>query len=77
MIEIARALLGEPRILFLDEPTSALAEQEVAWLFELVRGLRDEGECVIFTSHRWREVAESPTGSRSSATASSGDPRSS
>jgi ribose transport system ATP-binding protein len=57
VIEIARALLGDPDILFLDEPTSALAEQEVQWLFALVRGLRDRGKCVIFTSHRWGEVA--------------------
>jgi ribose transport system ATP-binding protein len=57
VIEIARALLGDPDILFLDEPTSALAEQEVEWLFALVRGLRERGKCVIFTSHRWGEVA--------------------
>jgi ribose transport system ATP-binding protein len=57
VIEIARALLGDPEILFLDEPTSALAEQEVDWLFKLVRDLRERGKCVIFTSHRWGEVA--------------------
>jgi ribose transport system ATP-binding protein len=57
VIEIARALLRDPEILFLDEPTSALSEQEVEWLFALVRGLRERGRCVIFTSHRWGEVA--------------------
>jgi ribose transport system ATP-binding protein len=57
IIEIARALLRDPEILFLDEPTSALAEQEVEWLFGLVRDLRERGKCVIFTSHRWGEVA--------------------
>jgi ribose transport system ATP-binding protein len=57
MIELARALLRDPDILFLDEPTSALAEREVEWLFRLVRGLRDRGKAVIFTSHRWSEVA--------------------
>jgi ribose transport system ATP-binding protein len=57
VIEIARALLRDPDILFLDEPTSALPEQEVEWLFGLVRDLRERGKCVIFTSHRWGEVA--------------------
>ncbi len=57
IIEVARALLRDPEILFLDEPTSALAAQEVEWLFGLVREMRDRGRCVIFTSHRWGEVA--------------------
>jgi ribose transport system ATP-binding protein len=57
IIEITSAFMREPRILLLDEPTSALAEHEVAWLFGLVRKLRDSGAAVIFTSHRWNEVA--------------------
>jgi ribose transport system ATP-binding protein len=57
-IEIVRALLRDPEILFLDEPTSALAEREVEWLFGLVRGLRERGRCIIFTSHRWGEVVD-------------------
>jgi ribose transport system ATP-binding protein len=56
ILEIVCAFMREPRILFLDEPTSALAEHEVAWLFGLVRKLRDDGACVLFTSHRWGEV---------------------
>jgi ribose transport system ATP-binding protein len=55
-IEVVRALLEEPDVLFLDEPTSTLAEREVQWLFALVRELRDANTCVIFTSHRWREI---------------------
>ncbi|HEX6469876.1 MAG TPA: sugar ABC transporter ATP-binding protein [Streptosporangiaceae bacterium] len=57
LIEIVRAVSHRPQVLFLDEPTSSLAEREVEWLFRLVRGLRDDGTCVVFTSHRWREVA--------------------
>src|SRR4029079_7508605 len=56
MVEITSALMREPRILLLDEPTSALAEREVEWLFGHVRRLRDDGACVLFTSHRWGEV---------------------
>lgn len=58
VVEIARAVRERPRILFLDEPTSSLSERSVQWLFGLVRRLRDEGTCVIFTSHRWREIVE-------------------
>jgi ribose transport system ATP-binding protein len=57
IVEITSAFLHEPKILLLDEPTSALAEHDVAWLFQLVRALRDRGGCVIFTSHRWAEVS--------------------
>jgi ribose transport system ATP-binding protein len=58
VLEIVRALLLEPQILFLDEPTSALAGREVEWLFSHVRALRERGACVIFTSHRWSEVVD-------------------
>jgi ribose transport system ATP-binding protein len=56
ILEIVCAFMREPRILFLDEPTSALGEHDVAWLFGLVRRLRDEGASILFTSHRWSEV---------------------
>ncbi|HEY2778799.1 MAG TPA: ATP-binding cassette domain-containing protein, partial [Gaiellaceae bacterium] len=57
IIEITGAFMRKPRILFLDEPTSALAEHEVAWLFGLVRKSRDAGAAILFTSHRWNEVS--------------------
>jgi ribose transport system ATP-binding protein len=57
IVEITSAFMREPRILFLDEPTSALAEHDVAWLFGLVRTLREAGAAILFTSHRWNEVA--------------------
>jgi ribose transport system ATP-binding protein len=56
IVEIARNVIQEPEILFLDEPTSSLAGREVEWLFGLLDRLREECKCVIFTSHRWREV---------------------
>lgn len=56
MIEICRVLLGEPRVLILDEPTSALREDEVARLFGAVRKLSAEGVAVVYVSHRLDEV---------------------
>lgn len=58
LIEIVRVLQRRPEILFLDEPTAALSEAQVQWLFEKVRQQREDGACVIFTSHRWREVED-------------------
>jgi ribose transport system ATP-binding protein len=40
----------------MDEPTSALAEREVEWLFRLIADLRAKGICIVFTSHRWNEI---------------------
>lgn len=56
IVEIVRTVTREPKILFLDEPTSSLAAREVEWLFGLLDRLRGEGRCLVFTSHRWREV---------------------
>lgn len=58
IIEIARVILTTPRILLLDEPTSALVEREVAWLFGQIRRLRDAGASIVLTSHRWNEIAQ-------------------
>ncbi|WP_437535000.1 sugar ABC transporter ATP-binding protein [Sorangium sp. So ce726] len=58
LIEIARALLIEPRVLLLDEATSALTDDDVARLFGVVRALRDEGVGIALISHRLREVFE-------------------
>jgi ribose transport system ATP-binding protein len=55
-VEIVRAVSHDPGILFLDEPTSSLVEREVEWLFGLIRQLRAQGTCIVFTSHRWGEV---------------------
>ena len=56
MIEIAKALSYGGRVLILDEPTSALTEQELAILFEQLGRLRQDGAAIIYVSHRLREV---------------------
>lgn len=55
-VEIVRALMAGARVLILDEPTSALAPQEVDALFETVSGLREQGLAVVLITHKLREV---------------------
>jgi ABC-type sugar transport system ATPase subunit len=56
LVEIARALIHEPRVLFLDEPNASLGEVESERLFAVMRRLRDRGVAVVLVSHRLREV---------------------
>ncbi|APU12292.1 MULTISPECIES: sugar ABC transporter ATP-binding protein [Actinoalloteichus] len=56
LVEIARALAAKARIVVMDEPTSALTEDEVDLLLDVVRRLRDSGVSVIYVSHRMREI---------------------
>jgi ABC-type sugar transport system ATPase subunit len=56
MVEIARALSMDARVVILDEPTSALTDDEVAALFHAVRALREQGVAIAFVSHRMNEV---------------------
>ena len=56
IVEIAHVIIGRPRILLLDEPTSSLVEREVEWLFARIRDLRAAGTAIVFTSHRWNEI---------------------
>ncbi|ARC58403.1 Ribose import ATP-binding protein RbsA [Frondihabitans sp. 762G35] len=58
MVEIAKALLVQARVVVMDEPTSSLTEEEVDTLLALVRRLRASGVSVIYVSHRMREIAE-------------------
>ena len=56
LIEIAKALLTEPRVLILDEPTSALGAQSTELLFDVLRVLRDREVGVVFVSHILEDV---------------------
>ena len=56
LIEIARALQSESRILILDEPTATLTERETERLFEIVAGIKAKGVTVVFVSHHLEEV---------------------
>ncbi len=56
LVEIAKALSSEARILIMDEPTAALSGVEVERLFAVARSLRDEGAAIMFISHRFEEI---------------------
>jgi rhamnose transport system ATP-binding protein len=56
MVEIARALASDSRLIVMDEPTAPLTPKEVETLFTIARRLRDEGRTIVFISHRLEEV---------------------
>jgi len=58
LVEIAKALSQNARVLVMDEPTAALSEHEIARLFDLIRTLKRDGIAIVYISHRLREVFE-------------------
>ncbi len=56
MVEVAKALSLDARVLIMDEPTSALTEQEIAELFAAIRRLKARGVAVVYISHRMDEL---------------------
>ncbi|MGE0503559.1 MAG: sugar ABC transporter ATP-binding protein [Rhizobiaceae bacterium] len=56
MVEIARAVLNQARVIILDEPTAALTPEETDHLFDLMRTLRGSGVAMIFISHALEEA---------------------
>ncbi len=56
LVEIAKALSMGPRVLVLDEPTSALASGEVDVLHKVVRKLAEQGQAIIYVTHRLQEI---------------------
>ncbi|HOA74654.1 MAG TPA: sugar ABC transporter ATP-binding protein [Phycisphaerae bacterium] len=58
LVEVARALVSQARIVVMDEPTSSLTREDTVTLFELIRRLRDRGVSIIYISHFLEEVRE-------------------
>src|SRR6185436_8758360 len=56
LVEIAKAINKKARILIMDEPTTALTEQEVARLTTIVRELKSKGVTIIYISHKLNEI---------------------
>ncbi|MFY9985686.1 MAG: ATP-binding cassette domain-containing protein [Chthoniobacterales bacterium] len=57
MVEIAKALIRSPRLIIMDEATSALTARDVEHLYRIVRGLREQGVAVLYISHRMPEIS--------------------
>ncbi|GDX07615.1 sugar ABC transporter ATP-binding protein [Buttiauxella sp. A111] len=55
-VEIAKALVEEPRIIIMDEPTSSLNDEEVARLFIIINDLRRSGIGIVYISHKLKEI---------------------
>ncbi|HEU5118768.1 MAG TPA: ATP-binding cassette domain-containing protein, partial [Isosphaeraceae bacterium] len=56
LVEVARALVSESRVLVFDEPTSSLSERDAERLFRVIRRLRDRGLAIVYISHVLEEV---------------------
>jgi ABC-type sugar transport system ATPase subunit len=58
LVEIAKALSHNPRVLIFDEPTATITEREVSTLFKLIRSLKTKGISMLYISHRLSEIFE-------------------
>ncbi len=56
LVQIAKKLIGTPRIMIFDEPTAALSAREIKGLFETIRVLKAQGVSIIYVSHRFEEI---------------------
>jgi ribose transport system ATP-binding protein len=56
VVEIAKAINSHARVIFMDEPTSAISDLEVELLFRLIRSLRDTGISIVYVSHKLDEL---------------------
>lgn len=58
LVEIAKALLLDSKVLIMDEPTSAISDHEVKLLFKIIRELKSKGVAIIYISHKLNELFE-------------------
>lgn len=58
MIEIAKALMVDAKVIIMDEPTAALTQSETEVLFQVVKDLRGKGVSIVYISHRMEEIFE-------------------
>jgi len=58
MVEVAKALSLDAKVVIMDEPTSALTLKEVEYLYKIIRKLKSEGKAIIFISHKFEEISE-------------------
>lgn len=56
IIEIARALIFNARLIIMDEPTTSLTEVEIARVFDMMRAVKEAGVSIVFISHKLKEV---------------------
>lgn len=56
MIEIAKALMTDAKIIIMDEPTAALTEREIEKLFQVIASLKKDGVSIVYISHRMEEI---------------------
>ncbi len=56
MVEIAKAISNDAKVIIMDEPTSALSDKEVSTLFGIIRNLRQKGVAIIYISHKMDEI---------------------
>ncbi|MCA0986531.1 sugar ABC transporter ATP-binding protein [Guptibacillus algicola] len=56
MIEIAKALMTDAKVIIMDEPTAALTDREIEKLFTVIRSLKDAGVSIVYISHRMEEI---------------------
>ena len=56
LIEIAKAISNNARVIIMDEPTSALSEKEISMLFKIINDLKSQGVAIIYISHKMEEI---------------------